>query len=105
MTDSLIAPKRLRYLDGQYLTWREIFAGNFYTLKQEQLSKYGVELVANSPEEIRCAVEEMIFRISHSPSDLSRVDDDWQSLLETIPAYLKAGGVRARIAESFIKDR
>lgn len=105
MTDSLIAPKRLRYLDGQYLTWREIFTSNFYTLKQEQLSKYGVEVVANSPEEIRCAVEEMIFRISHSHSDLSRVDDDWQSLLEIIPAYLKAGGVRARIAENFIKDR
>jgi len=105
MENSLIAPKRLRYQNGCYLTWSEIFSHNLFTLKQRELTARGIELVPNSPQELRLAVEEMTLRLNGEKIDSCKVDCEWQRLIDLIPSYLKAGGVRARIVEEFIPDQ
>jgi putative glycosyltransferase (TIGR04372 family) len=104
MPNSLIAPKRLRYIGGRFLTWTEIFSSDLYTLNQEQLDQIGIELVPNSPEEIQMAVEELMSMTMPGFSDNAEVERDWQHLLDLIPPHLKSGGIRARIAQSFLSD-
>ena len=102
MPNSLIAPKRLRHKGGRLLTWSEIFCDDIYSLNQKQLVERDIELVANSPEEIRAAVEEMLLTGTNGHRNDPTTESHWQSLLSVIPPYLKAGGVHARIATHFL---
>lgn len=98
MTDSLITPKRLQNDEGQFLDWSTVFSTDTFTLSQTQLAKRGLQLVTNSSQEIRMSVEEMLARLNHDYSTSISTDQDWQQLLNSVPSYLKAGGVRARLS-------
>lgn len=98
MTDSLITPKRLRDNEGQFLGWSTVFSTDTFTLNQTQLAQRGVQLVSNSSQEIRMSVEEMLARLNHDYSTSTSTDRNWQKLLNSVPSYLKAGGIRARLS-------
>lgn len=98
MTDSLVTPKRLRKNGGQFLDWSTVFSTDTFTLNQSQLAVRGIQLISNSSQEILMSVEEMLARLNHDYSTSTSTEQNWQQLLNSVPSYLKAGGVCARLS-------
>jgi hypothetical protein len=104
MPNSLIAPKRYRGDDGSNIPWQDVFRSEMYTESESELKLRGVRLVHNTGDELLEATREMVARISGIARDDSRSDAQWSVLLEHVPRYLLAGGVRARWAQVLMSD-
>lgn len=102
MPNSLIAPKRLRRADGSTVPWHEVFKSGMYTMSESDLELRGISLSHNSSSELLEATQEMVERLSGIARDDHRSDTRWTALLEGVPEYLLAGGVRARWARALL---
>jgi putative glycosyltransferase (TIGR04372 family) len=105
MPNSLIAPKRFSNADGSTIPWHEVFESDLYTLSESELESRGIHLVHNSPAELLHTTREMVSRLSGVVGDDPESDVRWTAILDSIPAYLLAGGVRARWSQALMGDQ
>jgi putative glycosyltransferase (TIGR04372 family) len=105
MQNSLVIPKRIaRVSTGELLSWSEIFTSEIFRLSERELTKQNLCTVENRSDEIYGVVEEMVMR-QRNAWETSQHDQELQdTFLNHVPAYLKAGGVHARIGAHFLRD-
>jgi putative glycosyltransferase (TIGR04372 family) len=104
--DTLSIPKLLRSeSDGRLLTLREsVAAGALTFVDTVDLTRRGLGLRANTPEEIAAVVREAYERRTGTWVPRSDEDDLQRRLLAALPESMKVGGVIGRVGYEFLRD-
>jgi putative glycosyltransferase (TIGR04372 family) len=102
----LSIPKLLRSeSDGRLLTLRESIAvGALTFVDTVDLTRRGLGLRANTPEEIAAVVREAYERRTGTWVPRSDEDDLQRRLLAALPESMKVGGVIGRVGYEFLRD-
>lgn len=104
--DTLSIPKLLcSESDGRLLTLREsVAAGALSFVDTIDLTRRGLGLRANTPEEILAVVREAHERRTGTWEPRPDEDDLQRRLLAALPESMKAGGVIGRVGDQFLRD-
>lgn len=114
LKDGLCLSKKHWYpAEKKWLTLKEIFSfGIGFALHSDSYQESGVELIENSPEEIKATVLEMVDRLKgtwkSNPGDEELQSRFWKIFpTHTIGEFIKQplhGNIRARYSTQFLKD-
>ena len=103
--ETIFIPKKLWFIDEhRFMKFGEIFesgAGRF--LHTEQHEKMGVEVIENTPEEIRDAVLEMEARLNGTWEEEKENDELQRQFWEIFPRSELHGKIRSRIGADFLR--